>query len=191
MMIQALVVLCLVPVMVGCTSPGSVEELTARTTSASTATPVSVTEPISGETSAVESLMQLVNDPFSTPPTYSQSTELLAFEVSIPEDKAFRTAHERYDVINVISCADADGNGKLDSLGGIDDPFGGQSDPRDVAAQYFNWDLETRTLLIVSPLPPPALETDCSVDDLAVTIWEVLENGQLSSIFSRGIDVTD
>ena len=56
MVVQALVVLCLVSVMMGCTSPGSVEEPTARTTLASTATPVSVAEPISRDTSAVESL---------------------------------------------------------------------------------------------------------------------------------------
>ena len=89
------------------------------------------------------------------------------FEIFLPNN---------FDSVNVISCKDLDGIGRLGSLGGVDLPY--EDEPGDIPAVVFDYDADSRLLSVVTDQLPPKAEvvvkTDvCPIEALRVAVWDV------------------
>lgn len=114
-------------------------------------------------------------EPFTIPPTYYRDSGILEFQVEIPEEVQFELFPPNFDPVNVISCKDLDGNGNLDSLGGIDPPY--EDDTGDIPAVVFDYDEDSRLLsVVVDQLPPKAEEAvktgTCPIEALSIAVWD-------------------
>ena len=114
-------------------------------------------------------------DPFTIPPTYHADSGILEFQVEVPTDVTFEVFPPSFNSVNVVACKDLDGNGRLDSLGGIS----AKPDPeaRDVAAMLFVYDQDSRLLSVVIDSLPPEAERivqagTCPIESLRISVWD-------------------
>ena len=129
-------------------------------------------------------------DPFTIPPTYYRDSGIQEFQLEVPEGVQFEIIipGSNFDSVSIGSCKDLDGNGRLDSLGGIDAPY--EDDSGDIPAVVFDYDEDSRLLSVVTDqLPPKAEEVVktgiCSIEALRIIVWDV----NVKSIASRHIKV--
>ena len=91
----------------------------------------------------------------------------MQFEIFLPTN---------FDSVSVVSCKDLDGNGRSDSLGGIDTP--NENDSGDIPAVVFDYDEDSRLLSVVTDQLPPKAEDvvktgACPIEELRIAVWDV------------------
>ena len=117
-------------------------------------------------------------DPFTIPPTYHRDSGILEFQLEIPAGVQFEIIipGSNFDSLSISSCKDLDGDGRLDSLGGIDAPY--EDEQGDIPALVFDYDEDSRLLSVVTDqLPPKAEEVVktgvCPIEALRIVVWDV------------------